>query len=80
MGGDRERALRLLRSSGTLARRAGLELWARWSDVDLATALLRGPDAASPLDEQEAHRLADGAVRAAQRGGWPRLEQAAAAL
>ena len=77
MAGDVERSQQLLRRSGTLARRAGLDLWARWCDVDLAAALLRSGD---PADEQEARSLITGAARAARRGGWTRLARAAAAL
>ncbi|UDY37013.1 BTAD domain-containing putative transcriptional regulator [Dermatobacter hominis] len=74
MAGDVDQAVRLLRAAGTLARRAGLELWARWCDVDLADALGRTGD---PGAAAEAEGLLAGARRAAQRGGWPRLGRAA---
>jgi DNA-binding SARP family transcriptional activator len=75
LAGDDDQAVHLLRAAGTLARRAGLELWARWCDVDLATALTRTGE-----QPAEVAALVTGARRAARRGGWPRLDRAAAAV
>jgi hypothetical protein len=74
MAGDVEQGVRLLRAAGTLARRARLELWARWCDVDLAAALDRTGD---PADGDEAASLRAEARRAARRNGRRRLERAA---
>lgn len=72
--GDADAAMRRFRAARALAKRSGLELWTRWCEFDLATALcLTGEPAAA----DEAAALRAGVVRAARRNGWTRLEQAA---
>ena len=72
-GGDPAEAVESLRAAAALARRAGLDLWACWCDVDLATALRRR---GGPGESEEANRLTRSAHRAARRGGWVRLGRA----